>query len=86
LRKNYKGHIKALHPGENFEDLKPSGQSTINDMFRRQKREGLENAVGGSVDFVTKNSEKSDITDGLDDAQVLGLDISEVSSEDTRKE
>ena len=33
LRKNYKGHIKALHPGENFEDLKPSGQSTINDMF-----------------------------------------------------
>ena len=46
----------------------------------------MENVVGGSVDFVTKNSEKSDITDGLDDAQVLGLDISEVSSEDTRKE
>ena len=36
LRKNYKGHIKDIHPGENFDDLKQSGQSTTNDMFDRQ--------------------------------------------------
>ena len=29
LRKNYKDHIKKVHPGENFDDLKPYGHSTL---------------------------------------------------------
>ena len=55
-------------------------------MFSRQKKGGLENAVGGSANVVTENSENSDITDGLDDAEVQGLDISEVSFDHTTEE
>ena len=59
LRKNYKSHIKDVHPGENFDDLKPCGQSTISDMFNRQIRDKVGNA-GGNDNKEAKQGENED--------------------------
>ena len=59
LRKNYKSHIKDVHPGENFDDLKPCGQSTISDMFNRQIRDKVGKA-GGNDNKEAKQGENED--------------------------
>ena len=57
LRKNYKDHIKKVDPGENIDDFKPYGQSTISDMLKRKKVEKMENISWITVDLVTKDME-----------------------------
>ena len=63
LRKNYKTHIKAIHPGENVDDLKPCGQSNISDLFNRQKQ----NKAGSSssVEGFAEPNEQGDTTEEL---------------------
>ena len=36
LSKNYKAHLKAVHVGENHEDLTPLGQSKISDLLKKK--------------------------------------------------
>ena len=35
LKKNYKHHLKTVHPKENFKNLTTLGQYKISDMFKR---------------------------------------------------
>ena len=35
LEKNYKHHLKTVHPKEDSNDLSTSGHSKISDMFKR---------------------------------------------------
>ena len=38
LKKNYKLHLRTVHPKENCEDLTPFGQSRISDLFSNQSK------------------------------------------------
>ena len=38
MKKNYKLHLKSVHPKENCEDLTPYGQSKISDLFSNKPK------------------------------------------------
>ena len=66
LRKNYKAHLKAVHPRENSEDLTPSGQQKISDMIKNKAKfkDKTETLTLTCASTSKRKHDKSDVEEG----------------------
>ena len=79
LRKNYKAHLKNVHPNENSQDTTPFSQRTISDLFSKFKK------TEKTSDIYTHTETIEDIPEKVGESSKRRLENVDLEDERLRK-